>query len=81
MKSTGEYLAILRSFMQKHATKYGILSMGIFGSVARGNNAQTVTWMFLSNYVKLILLLWDISVMNWKLFAVVKSTCYVYDVD
>lgn len=36
MKSTGEYLAILRAFMQKHAEKYGILSMGIFGSVARG---------------------------------------------
>lgn len=36
MKSTGEYLAILRAFMQKHAKKYGILSMGIFGSVARG---------------------------------------------
>lgn len=36
MKSTSEYLAILRSFMQKHAEKYGILSMGIFGSVARG---------------------------------------------
>lgn len=36
MKSTGEYLAILRAFIRKHAKKYGILSMGIFGSVARG---------------------------------------------
>lgn len=36
MKPTDEYLAILRAFMQKHAKRYGILSMGIFGSVARG---------------------------------------------
>lgn len=36
MKSTNEYLTILRSFMKKHAKKYGIVSMGIFGSVARG---------------------------------------------
>lgn len=35
MKTANEYIAILRSFMQQHGAKYGITSLGIFGSVAR----------------------------------------------
>lgn len=36
MKSTSEYLSILREYMAKNASKYNIVRMGIFGSVARG---------------------------------------------
>lgn len=35
MKTANEYIALLRSFLQQHAAEYGIMSMGIFGSVAR----------------------------------------------
>lgn len=40
MKTKTEYLAILRQFKEKAADKYGILKIGIFGSVAR--DEQTV---------------------------------------
>lgn len=40
MKTTSEYLALLRVYMQKNAQKYGILRMGIFGSVARQEQQQ-----------------------------------------
>ena len=39
MKSTTEYIALLRGYMQRNAGNYGITRMGIFGSVAR--NEQT----------------------------------------
>lgn len=39
MKSTAENIALLRGYMQKNASRYGIVRMGIFGSVAR--NEQT----------------------------------------
>ncbi len=35
MKTKTEYLAILKQFKEKAAYKYGILKIGIFGSVAR----------------------------------------------
>ncbi|MDO5523393.1 MAG: nucleotidyltransferase family protein [Bacteroidia bacterium] len=35
MKTSNEYISLLRTFLQQHAKKYGITSMGIFGSVAR----------------------------------------------
>lgn len=35
MKSTAEYIVLLRGYMQKNAEKYGISRMGIFGSIAR----------------------------------------------
>lgn len=40
MKSTVEYINILRDYMMENASKYSITRMGIFGSVARGE--QTV---------------------------------------
>ena len=40
MKTTSEYITLLRKFMAENASKYGIMRMGIFGSVARGE--QTV---------------------------------------
>lgn len=36
MKTTGEYITILRNYMKENADRYGIIRMGIFGSVARG---------------------------------------------
>lgn len=36
MLSTVEYLSLLRKYMRENAAKYGISRMGIFGSVARG---------------------------------------------
>lgn len=36
MKTTSEYITILCRYMTENASKYGIMRMGIFGSVARG---------------------------------------------
>lgn len=36
MKTTSEYMALLRKYMAANAYRYGIMRMGIFGSVARG---------------------------------------------
>ena len=40
MKSTSEYIIILRKYMAENAHKYGIVRMGIFGSVARGEQTE-----------------------------------------
>ena len=40
MKTKEEYLADLRLFKEKFAAKYGIRSIGIFGSVARGEQHE-----------------------------------------
>ena len=40
MKSTTEYVNILRDYMAKNASKYSITRMGIFGSVARGEQTE-----------------------------------------
>ena len=37
MKTTSEYIALLRKYMAENAYKYGILRMGLLGSVARGD--------------------------------------------
>lgn len=36
MKSTAEYIALLQQFKENNAEKYGIRRLGLFGSVARG---------------------------------------------
>lgn len=36
MKTTAEYLILLRQFKESNAALYGIKRLGIFGSVARG---------------------------------------------
>lgn len=36
MKSTAEYIKLLQDYMAKNASNYGITRLGIFGSVARG---------------------------------------------
>lgn len=40
MKTTSEYLSILKSYKDSQAGKYGITRMGIFGSVARGEQKE-----------------------------------------
>lgn len=42
MKTTAEYMRLLREFKMMNSEKYGIKRIGIFGSVARGEqNAQS----------------------------------------
>ncbi|MDR2627087.1 MAG: DNA polymerase subunit beta, partial [Dysgonamonadaceae bacterium] len=36
MRTTEEYINILRDYKRKNASEYGIKRIGIFGSVARG---------------------------------------------
>ena len=40
MKSTSEYLALLRRYMAENKAKYSIVRMGIFGSVARNEQKE-----------------------------------------
>lgn len=40
MKTTDEYISILRDYVAKNASKYHITRMGIFGSVARGEQTE-----------------------------------------
>jgi predicted nucleotidyltransferase len=40
MKTTKEYLRLLRGYKRAHAAEYGIERMGIFGSVARGEQRE-----------------------------------------
>ena len=40
MLTTVEYLSLLREYMRKNSAKYGISRMGIFGSVARGEQHE-----------------------------------------
>lgn len=40
MKSTNEVLEILKFYNSTHAVKYGFTRMGIFGSVARGEQTE-----------------------------------------
>jgi len=40
MSTTETYLNLLREFKQQHAAEYGITRIGIFGSVARGEQTK-----------------------------------------
>jgi predicted nucleotidyltransferase len=40
MKTTDDYVHLLRQFKQEYATEYGIMKIGIFGSVARGEHIE-----------------------------------------
>jgi predicted nucleotidyltransferase len=40
MKTTNEYFHLLQDYKRKHAAEYGIERMGIFGSVARGEQTE-----------------------------------------
>jgi predicted nucleotidyltransferase len=40
MKTTNDYLQLLRDYKNQHAAEYGIVRMGIFGSVARGEQKE-----------------------------------------
>ena len=49
MKTTSEYIALLRKYMAENAYKYGIMRMGIFGSVHVVNRRRRAMWMFVLN--------------------------------
>ena len=40
MKTTSEYLQLLKQFKETKATSYGIRKIGLFGSVARGEQKE-----------------------------------------
>ncbi|MDR2814790.1 MAG: nucleotidyltransferase family protein [Prevotellaceae bacterium] len=40
MKTTNEYIRLLCDYKRQHAAEYGIERMGIFGSVARGEQKK-----------------------------------------
>ena len=40
MKTTSEYLQLLKQFKDTQAMKYGIQKIGLFGSVARGEQQE-----------------------------------------
>jgi predicted nucleotidyltransferase len=40
MKSTKEYIRILKAYKEKVSERYGIKQLGIFGSVARGEQTE-----------------------------------------
>jgi len=40
MAATNSYVSLLKNFKQIHAAEYGITRMGIFGSVARGEQTN-----------------------------------------
>ena len=41
MHTKEQYLSILRKFVAEHGEEYGIKRIGIFGSVARGEQTET----------------------------------------
>ena len=41
MKTKEQYISLLRSFLDEHGEEYGIKRIGIFGSVARGEQTET----------------------------------------
>ncbi|MDR0836284.1 MAG: nucleotidyltransferase family protein [Tannerella sp.] len=40
METTTKYISLLRKFKHEHASEYGIKRLGIFGSVARGEQTE-----------------------------------------
>lgn len=40
MTTREEYIRLLRKFVSEHGTEYGISRIGIFGSVARGQQTE-----------------------------------------
>jgi predicted nucleotidyltransferase len=41
MDSSHEYIRLLGEYMRQHASQYGITRLGIFGSVARGEQTDS----------------------------------------
>lgn len=57
MLTTVECLSLLREYMRKNAAKYGISRMGIFGSVARGEQHEGSESIFVLKLIDLLSLL------------------------
>ncbi|KAA6315270.1 hypothetical protein EZS27_034244 [termite gut metagenome] len=41
METAGHYIQLLRKFVREHGQEYGIIRMGIFGSIARNEQNNT----------------------------------------
>jgi predicted nucleotidyltransferase len=41
METKEQYISVLRKFVAEHGAEYGIMRIGIFGSVARGEQTET----------------------------------------
>ncbi|MDR3328501.1 MAG: nucleotidyltransferase family protein [Prevotellaceae bacterium] len=56
MQATNNYIRLLKDFKRDHAAEYGITRMGIFGSVARGEQKadSDVDVYFESNSISLL---------------------------
>ena len=57
MLTTVEYISLLREYMRKNSAKYGISRMGIFGSVARGEQREGSVSIFVLKLKDLLSLL------------------------
>lgn len=66
MKSTSEYIKLLRQFKEQNADKYGITKLGLFGSVARGEQMKIVMWIYIWKVSHIVYLLWLISKKSCK---------------
>lgn len=56
MKTTNEYLQLLKHFKNERAAYYGISNIGIFGSIARGEQSENsdVDVFYQSNTMSLL---------------------------
>ena len=66
MENQTVYLNLLKKNKNEYANKYGVTRIGIFGSVARGEQSENSMWTFVSKR-----LLWDclrfrVFVLLWK---------------
>ena len=67
MKTTQEIIRLLKDFKAAHAGQYGILRMGIFGSVARRNRRKIAMWIFIMKGNCPDYLRYRILNMSWKI--------------
>lgn len=72
MKTTNEYLTKIRQFKQQFAEKYGIISIGIFGSVARGEQHEESDLDVFVELKDRTLLLCLILKKNWNVYVTAK---------
>ena len=68
MKTTNDYITILRKYLSTKADAYGITKIGIFGSVARNEQLQllkesstTPKQLMILNTMYFLLLAWNVS--------------------
>lgn len=79
MKTTEEYLELLRAYKALKAIQYGILRIGIFGSVSRGEQTPQSDVDIFVELKKQACLFLCISKTNCRSFWDVTSTLSVWD--